>query len=183
MAVTKIGGRQIGDPNLAALVALVLAADKLPYATGVGALALTDLTAFARTLLAAGSAAAARSVLGAAGSAPSWTAWQTISLLTSVDTDVEITPSGDYADLRLNISGTPTATGMKEGAAGQHGMIRNVHASGVVTLAHQSTLSTAARRFLSVSGSAVVLNPGECALYWRDDKEDSNVGRNVVKKL
>ncbi|MCX5512286.1 hypothetical protein [Kaistia algarum] len=58
--------KQSGDPTLTALAALTVAANKMIYATGADAFALTDITPFARQLLDDGDAATMRGTIGAA---------------------------------------------------------------------------------------------------------------------
>ena len=78
-ALTTLGGQPL-DATLTALAGVTTAADKLIYATGSDTFSTTDLTSFSRTLLDDTTAGAARTTLGAAGTADAntFTAIQTI---------------------------------------------------------------------------------------------------------
>lgn len=72
----------IAGGNVKAIGDLVSAADKLPYFTGAGTAGLTSLTAFARNLIGAADAPAARSLLGVSfTSGPGWIRLQPSNLL------------------------------------------------------------------------------------------------------
>lgn len=100
---TSSAGFQPTDPDLTAIAALVSAADKLPYATGVNTWALTDLTAAGRALLDDANAAAQLTTLGVSQVSPGrrWTP------------DFTTTPGTMYGDVTLSggISGGDTLTG------------------------------------------------------------------------
>lgn len=63
---TALAGKQAGDPTLSALAAVTVAANKLIYATGADAFAVTDLSELARTLLGAAEPGSMRDTIGAA---------------------------------------------------------------------------------------------------------------------
>lgn len=94
-AASAQAASQPGDATLTGLASVTTAADKLIYATGVDTFAVTDLSAFVRTLLDDGNAATARGTLGLGGAA-----------VLNVGTTAGTVAAGD--DSRLSDTRTPT---------------------------------------------------------------------------
>jgi len=148
-ATTKSGAQQALDlepgvdiqaynATLAALAALTLAADKLIYATGTDTLATSDLTTFARTLLAGVDAAAMRTTLGLGD-------MSTKDDVAISDIDTTGTPSGNtilYGDGvwrqvgRLSYSNVTGSRAINTTYTNSTGQIMSVRIIGVTTLAN-----------------------------------------------
>lgn len=112
-AITAIlAGKQDLNAKLTAFSALTGAADKLAYFTGASALAVTDLTAYARTLLAGADAAAVK------------------TLLALVKADVGLGNVDNTSD-----AGKPVSTAQQAALDGKQGLHANLTSLSGITLA------------------------------------------------
>lgn len=130
------------SPNVSALAALTLSANKGLYATGVGALSTYDLSALGRTLGGIANAAAGRAALAAAASGANTDITSITGSAASLTTSRSISVTGD-ATWSVNFNGTANATGVltlaaSGVAAGTYGSV-TVNAKGLVTGASVAT--------------------------------------------
>jgi hypothetical protein len=180
--------------NLAAVAALVSAADKLPYFTGSGTAGVADLTAFARTLLDDADAATARATLGVGlgtgdvvgpGSAVDNT-WARYDATTgkliqagawAEDDGGAVTAGGD-----LDMSGyTLTVDFSTIEAAGEHAEEIDANATGTVTI--QATDPTVLRRTLTGDVTLLVAGAPTPGKGWSTElrtTQDGTGGRDLT---
>lgn len=178
-------GAQAADADLSAIAALASAANKLPYATGPGAWALADFTAFARTLVASADALSARKNLGVAIEHPNYVVgrwyspWPTslgagVSWATG---NIRLVPFF----LRYKVELSDLACWVATAAAGGNVQLA-LYASDPATkkptgaaLAVTGSISTAATGAVSadITGANVILEPG---MYWMAANLDAAAG-------
>lgn len=150
----------IGNDELAAIIGLTTAADKLTYWTGAGTAALADFPSFGRSVAAAASAAAARVVLG-----------------TVIGTDVQ----AFNANL-ATIASTITAAGLAilDDASAAAQLVTLGIAFASQAEAEAGTNATAFMNALRTAQAIAALNPFKQLLHVRDEKPSGTAAETVT---